>query len=229
MSVPLRAVVFDMDGVLIDSHPAHKHAWRLLLESIGRQVSTDDLAFVTDGRTRSDMLRYFFGDLTDVQIQAYSAIKDAHFRSVSSNIDVVHGVRSFLSCLASAAIPAAVATSASRVRAIEMLERLHLAPCFQSVVTASDVANGKPAPDVYLRAVDELGVEPANAIAFEDAVSGVTAAVRAGMTCVGIASGANSQLLWRAGASLVLQDFRDLTIPELLAQLPERPLSLTSV
>lgn len=110
-----------------------------------------------------------------------------------------------------------------------MLERLHLAPCFQSVVTASDVANGKPAPDVYLRAVDELGVEPANAIAFEDAVSGVTAAVRAGMTCVGIASGAKSQLLWRAGASLVLQDFRDLTIPELLAQLPERPLSLTSV
>ena len=80
--IDLRAVLFDMDGVLIDSHPAHRAAWREFLCSLGKDVSDTELSFILDGRTRAQILRHFLGELSEQGLQTYGKHKDELFRSM---------------------------------------------------------------------------------------------------------------------------------------------------
>jgi len=78
----VHAVVFDMDGVLIDSHPAHRAAWREFLRMMGRDASEAGLAFILEGRTRSEILRHFFGELGNEDLQEFGKRKDEIFRGM---------------------------------------------------------------------------------------------------------------------------------------------------
>src|ERR1700758_3891223 len=78
----IRGVVFDMDGVLIDSHPVHRSAWRKFLTSIGRRTTDTELEFILDGRKREEILRYFLGDLPPEQIEEYGIRKDKMLREI---------------------------------------------------------------------------------------------------------------------------------------------------
>lgn len=211
----LKGVVFDMDGVLIDSHPAHQRAWRTFLLELGKQVSDEDLQFVLDGRKRQDILRYFLGELTKEQVQHYSQIKDKHFAAFAGEVRLVPGTLEFLEALSGEGIQAAVATSASAFRAREMLERFHLSHLFAAVATGSEVTRGKPDPEIFRLAAFRLGHNPGCMVAIEDAVSGVKAATAAGMTCLGIATGERFAMLMTAGAKAVRENFVGLSVAEL--------------
>ena len=113
----LEGVIFDLDGVIVDSHPAHKNAWRTFFNSIGREVSEDDLQFVLEGRKREDILRHFLGDLTAEQVKHYGAAKEALFRNSVQELKTIKGLTEFLDQLTNAEIPIAFASSASRHRA----------------------------------------------------------------------------------------------------------------
>jgi HAD superfamily hydrolase (TIGR01509 family) len=126
-------------------------------------------------------------------------------------VRLVPGVVDFLEGLSQAGIPVAVATSASAHRAIEMLERFQLSGRFRAVVTGSEVANGKPHPEIFHLAADRLGQSPDSLAAFEDAVSGVHSATAAGMACVGIGKGHRATLLLAAGAKLICENFVGLS------------------
>ncbi len=212
----LRGVVFDMDGVLIDSHPAHQQAWRMFLRELGREVSDEDLRIVLDGWKREDILRHFLGELTAEQIQSYSGIKDEQFTAYAAEVRLIPGVVEILDALAEAGIPMAVATSASSVRAREMLDRFHLSDQFAAMVTGSEVSRGKPDPEVFRLAAARLGEDPRSLAAVEDAVSGVKAAIRAGMTCLGIAAaGERAAMLLAAGAKATKENFVGLSLADL--------------
>jgi beta-phosphoglucomutase len=216
----LKGVIFDMDGVLIDSHPAHQRAWHMFLLDLGKEISGDDMKFLLDGRKREDILRYFLGELTSEQVEIYSKIKDRHFAAVAGDVRLVPGVPEFLEEISEAGIQAAVATSASAFRAREMLDRFHLSGRFAAVVTGSEVKRGKPDPEIFQLAAARLGLSPDCLVVFEDAVSGVEAAMTAGMNCMGIGVGARASLLLAAGAKTTRENFVGMSpadLDELLA------------
>ena len=138
----IRAVVFDMDGVLIDSHPAHRASWREFLRSVDRDVSEDELSFILDGHTREEILRHFLGDLSAPELQCYGKWKDELFRSMEHHIEPILGAVELVENLNRLGVACAIATSASEIRTFATIERIGLSSCFGAVVTASDVIAG---------------------------------------------------------------------------------------
>jgi HAD superfamily hydrolase (TIGR01509 family) len=210
-----RAVVFDMDGVIVNSHPVHRKAWQQFLQQLGHEVSEGELDYILEGRKRSDILCRFLGPLSPEQIQEYGQRKDLFFQESAGEVQPIPGLLDFVEHVASSKKSMAVATSASESRTRFTLEQLGLHAYFDAIVTSKDVALGKPAPDIYQTACRRLEVEPQTAIAFEDAVAGVEAAKAAGLSCVGVLSHQPAAKLIAAGADWVIRDFTGLSLNEL--------------
>ncbi|HEY2912287.1 MAG TPA: HAD family phosphatase [Candidatus Angelobacter sp.] len=200
-------VIFDFDGVIVDSHPAHMQAWEALLHSKGRAVSHAELSFVREGAKREEILRHFLGELTPEQITRYGAEKDKLFQADASELKLVRGLAEFLLQLDAAALPSAVATSGSRARVEQALKAFNMHNRFRSVITAEDVGRGKPDPALFLLAARALQTAPDRILVCEDAVAGVAAAKTAGMKCLGIAANGRESMLKQAGADIVVKDF----------------------
>ncbi len=211
----LRGVVFDFDGVIVDSHPVHRRAWRKFLESVGRTVSAEELEFVLDGRKREDILRHFLGDLDPELMISYGHRKEQFFREEAGNVETINGLLTFLEGLEDAGVAIAVASSGSRSRVNFLLDRLDLKKHFQVIITGEQVRNGKPDPAIFIRAAQTLQEDPRELLAFEDAVSGVISAKAAGMKCIGIAQPDRASVLLDSGADHVLPDFRSLSYSKL--------------
>ena len=214
-----------MDGVIVDSHPAHRFAWREFLRALGKEVGEDELNFVMDGRKRDDILVHFLGPLEEAQLRYYGGIKNDLFWQAASEVVPVPGAFEFINCLHNAGISMAVATSASTSRTYSIISRTGLLNVFSAVVTGDEVRKGKPDPDIYRLACERIDCRPSNAVAIEDAASGVRAAKEAGMRCVGIARPNTQDQLTAAGADCVLQDFVDITLPKfhsLVGMQPQR-------
>jgi HAD superfamily hydrolase (TIGR01509 family) len=212
----VRAVVFDMDGVLIDSHPAHQAAWREFLHSLGKDVCDQELEFILEGHTRAEILCHFLGPLTADEVEHYGRRKDQLFRAHENQIVPISGVCDFLRKLSLQGLPAALATSASEIRTVSTIERMGLAELFEAVITAGDVEKGKPHPAVYQLACERLNVQPQHTVAFDDAPAGIQSAKSAGLRCIGVSSNGLIPKLLNAGAEAVIRDFAGLTIEEIL-------------
>lgn len=213
----LRGVIFDFDGVIVDSHPVHKRAWRKFLDSVGRTASEEELQFVLDGRKRDDILRHFLGDLDPELLIRYGHRKEQFFRDEAGDVQTVAGLLSLLEDLEDVGVAIGVASSGSRRRVNFLLDRLDLKKHFQVIITGEDVRNGKPDPSVFLRAAQALGEDPGELLAIEDAVSGVESAKAAGMKCVGIAEPDRASVLLDSGADHVVPDFCSLSYTKLQA------------
>jgi beta-phosphoglucomutase len=211
----LRGFVFDMDGVVIDSHPAHRAAWKAFLEALGKTVAESELDIILDGGKREEILKHFLGDLTPQQIEEYGARKDEILRNRSTPLEPMAGVVDFLEQLSKSGIRVALATSASKHRTLNTLEELRLTQYFETIVTGDDVLAGKPNPAIYHLAATRLKEHPERLLAFEDAVSGVKAARSAGLRCAGVAHNGRADSLRRAGANPIVQDFRSLSFVKL--------------
>lgn len=206
----LKGVIFDMDGVLIDSHNAHRETWRRFHEHLGRQVTERDLDFILEGRKREEILNRFLGELTREQIEEYGALKDQLFQESADKIRVVNGLPDLLNDLRSARIQMGVATSANAVRAHNMLKKLGLYDFFDTIVTGNDVQNGKPDPALFHEAATRMGLQTHEVLVIEDAVAGVHGARCAGIRCFAIAPKERIQALEQAGAEIVCSDFQSL-------------------
>ncbi len=212
----LRGIIFDLDGVIINSHAIHQKAWTRFLFSVGKEVSDAELEFVLDGRKREDILRHFLGELTDEQVKAYGQQKEALFREEALEIYTIEGVPEFLDELEQNDIAFALASSGSQSRVTYILERLHLFQRFRAVVTGDDVPHGKPHPAIFQWAAKKIQLRRAELLAVEDAVSGVRAAKSAGMKCLGVANGEHARALLNAGADQVISSFRETSIGQIL-------------
>ena len=203
----LRAAIFDMDGVIVDSHPVHKKTWRKFLESLGKEIDEEHLNFIMEGRKRDEILRYFLGELSDEQVRTLGHQKEQLFREESADMKAIDGLREFLRQLSEAKIRLAVASSGSNGRVNYVLDLLDLRHYFQAIVTGDQVKYGKPDPTIFRVACDHLRVQPSETLVFEDSVSGVRAAKAAGMRCVGVATNGIIAILVEAGADHIIPDF----------------------
>jgi len=211
----LKGVVFDLDGVIVDSHPLHKRAWRAFLTHVGKEVSEADLDFIFEGRKRREILIHFLGDLSDYDIQLYGNKKDEFFRQESAVLKPIRGCIEFITKVRQAGLSMALATSASKQRAQWTLEQLELAECFGIMVSGDDVVLGKPNPATYRIAAQRLSLSPKCLLAVEDSVSGVRSAIAAGLRCVAIAPAKNAGPLIEAGANQVVPSLMNLSVRDL--------------
>ena len=181
------ALIFDMDGVLVDSNPAHREAWALFNRRYGLET-TDEMHQFMYGKRNDAILRGFFGaELAAEEIQARGAAKEALYREMmEGRLEefLVPGVRQFLGEISNA--PKALASNAEPENVDFLLDRSGLRRYFQVILNGHEIENPKPHPEVYLRASDLLGIAPANCIVFEDSYTGVQAAAAAGMRVIGI-------------------------------------------
>ena len=212
-----KAAIFDMDGVIVDSHPIHKRAWRRFLTSVGHSFDDADLDFVLDGRKREDILRHFLGDLSAEQIDEYGRMKESLFREEALEMETISGLLELLQNAKKAGISMAVASSGSCSRVHFVLGRLGIQGHFSTVVTGDDVHHGKPNPEIFRKAAQLLAARNEDTLVIEDAVSGVIAAKNAGMKCMAIASNGRAEALRKAGAEIVVPDFKSVTLDRLAA------------
>lgn len=213
----IRGVVFDLDGVIVDSHPTHRRAWKQFLDSVGRSTTDAELDFILDGRKREEILRHFLGDLSLEQIREYGDHKDDMLRRLGNGMHPVEGVMEFLASLRRAGLRIGLATSAGRDRTLGTLSELGLGRCFDAIITGDEVAIGKPDPLIYRLAAERMREEPRHLIAVEDAVAGVKAATDAGMRCVGVAPAQRADGLRIAGADPIVPNFRAFSVSQLRA------------
>jgi beta-phosphoglucomutase len=211
----LQAVIFDMDGVIVDSHPIHKKAWRRFLDSVGKDVPEEDLDFILDGRKKEDILRHFLGELSSEEIHRLGHEKELLFREEArAELRPVEGVEQLLSSLSRARIKLGVASSGSDSRVNFVLRELHLLDYFSAIVAGDEVSAGKPDPAIFRLTSQKLDVAPEQILVFEDSVSGVKAATAAGMRCVGLAESSRAESLREAGAEHVIDHFGGFSVTE---------------
>ncbi|HEX3092817.1 MAG TPA: HAD family phosphatase [Candidatus Angelobacter sp.] len=203
----LAGIIFDFDGVIVDSHAVHIQAWKALFMAMGKALSDEELSFVVEGAKREEILRRFLGALTPEQAELYGAEKERLYQARASELKLVCGVADFLQQLDAAGVPIAVASSGGRSRVEGTLKTFGLLSSFRAIVTAEDVAKGKPDPALFHQAASRLRVAARQILVCEDAVAGVAAAKSAGMKCMAIADNGRRKLLHEAGADLVIEDF----------------------
>ena len=211
----LLGVIFDMDGVLVDSHAVHRKAWRLFFQTLRREVPESELDFILDGRKRGDILRHFLGDCPGPELEEFGRRKDCIFRQIQLEVTPVPGAVRMVRELHRSGAALALATSASRTRARSTLAGMGLQNCFQVVVTGEDVLLGKPDATIYRLACKRIEIAPERVLAVEDAISGIRAAVGAGLSCLGVALHETPENLTAAGAVHVVRDFESVSVDDL--------------
>ena len=203
----LKAVIFDLDGVVADSHPIHEAAWKALLTEEGLDPAAIDVDFLYAGHPRREILRHYLGDMNDSRAELLGNRKNTLYLQAAEKLAPKPGIPRVLEELEAEEISLALATSAARGRTEETLAKFGMTGKFAVVVTGEDVRVAKPAPDIFLFAAAKLGVAPEAAVVIEDSVAGVQAALAAGMRCVGYALPEHAFSLREAGAHDVITEF----------------------
>jgi beta-phosphoglucomutase len=203
-------VIFDMDGVLIDSYQAHFVSWTRLYDELGMSYSEADFA-ADFGRTSRDILRRRFGeDLSLTDIRKLDERKEALFREeLQDSLPTMEGAVELIDALAADGFQLAVGSSGPPENIALCLEKLRRGEKFAAVVTGADVSRGKPDPQVFELAASRLSVPADSCAVVEDAVHGVEAANCAGMLSIGLTGTVDRDRL--ASAALVVDSLGELS------------------
>lgn len=213
-----KGVIFDMDGVLIDSYQAHFQSWQVLAREEGLTISQQQFA-EQFGRTSRECIGIWWGDrYQQADFPALSERKEAAFRQILAHeIPAMPGVHRLLDALTRTGFALAVGSSGPAENIHLVLDRLDRRATFGAVVTGDDVKRGKPDPQVFLIAAARLGIPPSRCVVIEDAPAGIEAAHAGQMKAVGLAStGRRPEDL--SSADLVVRSLTELN-PQLLQQL----------
>ena len=199
------AVIFDMDGVLIDSNPTHAAAWIQYLNGLGLPHEGIDTWMA--GKRNDQIMRILLGDTaSEDEVFAHGAAKEALYRQMMEPMverQLMPGLRPFLDTLAS--LPVGLGSNAEPANVEFLLNAAQLRGRFHAVVDGHQVEHPKPAPDIYLRVAQLLEVDPRQCVIFEDSPSGIRAARAAGAIVVGV-DRSGRQL---EGTHLTIRDFAD--------------------
>jgi beta-phosphoglucomutase len=183
----MTALIFDMDGVIVDSNPMHRASWVAFNRGYGLET-TDEMLRWMYGKRNDQIISHYFGDgIGEPEVHARGRAKERLYREMTAGRTeelLVPGLRAFLERHRD--LPMAVGSNAEPENVTFVLEETGLRRYFPVVVDGHQVHHPKPHPDVYLRAAELLETEPANCIVFEDSHSGVAAALAAGMRVIGL-------------------------------------------
>ncbi|MFS1067143.1 beta-phosphoglucomutase [Enterococcus casseliflavus] len=214
-----KGFVFDLDGVITDTAKYHYIAWKELAAEIGIEI---DLKFNEQlkGISRMDSLERILtlgnknDAYTEVEKEALATKKNTHYVQLLQSLtpdDLLPGVKTFLDEAKAKNIPCAIASASKNAPFI--LDKLGVMQDFDTIVDPATLKKGKPDPEIFIQAALALGIEPAEAVGFEDAQAGIDGIKAAGMYVVGVYSGEELH-----GADVIVEKLTDLNIDELLAK-----------
>jgi beta-phosphoglucomutase len=201
------ALLFDLDGTLVETDPLHHAAFNAVLAGTGRAIGWDDYVRRIMGAPNVETFAWLFPDATPAERAAAAARKEALFRDALVAAEPRPGVAALLDAAAAAGVAVAVVTNAPRANAEDTLRAIGLRDRFATLVIGDEMERPKPHPDPYLAAMRALGVAPAASVAFEDSLSGVRAAVAAGAETLALRGPLPDEALLGVGAAAVIDDF----------------------
>lgn len=202
----IKACIFDLDGVIVDTVPAHYVAWKSIADELGIPFNEEDneqLKGVSRVQSMKNILSLGNMTMTDEQIIELTEKKNNVYVDIISKMtpdDILPGVNDFLQLLEDNNIPKAIGSSSKNTPTI--LKAVGLTEKFEAIVDGNGVTHSKPDPEVFLKGAKALEVDPSHCLVFEDAISGVAAAKAGGMKCIGV------------GDAKILGD-ADLVVPDM--------------
>lgn len=206
-------VIFDMDGVLVDSWDAHFLTWRECCRRHGRDCTLKEF-MQGFGRTSREFIQETWADPPDDEfIKAFDQEKELLYRdSIRANFPRMPGAIELIRLLSSAEVPMAVGSSGPRKNIDEVLRLLGADELIKICISGADVTRGKPDPEVFLKAAAAMNLPPARCIVLEDAPVGIEAALAAGMKCVGVISSGRSASQLSRATHLVADDLQTVSL-----------------
>jgi beta-phosphoglucomutase len=202
-----KAVIFDLDGTLLDNNSYHLKSWLEYLKSIGRDISKEEYNANINGRTNKDVIQYIYKrKMSEEEIWKYTLEKEALYRELYKPfIKPLSGLVNFLEILKEKNIPMAIATSGIQPNIDFMFEEVPIKKYFKEVVNSSHITKGKPDPEIYLKVASLLKLAPKNCLVFEDAVVGIRSAKAAGMKVIAVATTQTKEEL--SIADIIVDDY----------------------
>jgi beta-phosphoglucomutase family hydrolase len=205
------AVIFDMDGVIVDNMKYHKKAWEMFLKihAPGMDVEEFSMHF---GKVNKDLLKIVFQrEISDEEESQFGDEKEALYRKLyAEDIVPTEGLVGFLEELNENGVKAAVASAAPKINVDFVFEKTGLRQYFDVSIDADDVTRGKPDPEIYLKAAEKLNCHPEACLVFEDSMPGIQAGRKAGMKVIGVATSHPAELLNET--EFVITDFTEINV-----------------
>jgi beta-phosphoglucomutase family hydrolase len=215
-----RAVIWDVDGTLIDTAELHFHAWEELAHRLDKKFTRQEFTS-TFGRRNPEIIRQVFGaSLGEREIARLGQEKEEIYRAAArKGIKLLPGARSLLESLRQASFVQAIGSSAPRANLDLILKMTGIDSFFNTIVSMEDTDRGKPDPQVFLLAAQRLQIEPARCIVMEDAVAGIEAACRAGMKSVAVrfVGHHSEEALRKAGADIIVESLEEVRVEDVAA------------
>jgi len=211
----VKACIFDLDGVIVDTAKYHFLAWKRLADQLGihfTEIDNEKLKGVSRRDSLEIILQIGKTDLPWKVKSEFAERKNGWYLDYILNMtpeEILPGCLTFVNQLRNAGIPVAIGSSSKNTRII--LERIGLTETFDAIADGNIISNAKPDPEVFNMAAYMVGTEPGNCVVFEDAIAGVQAALNAGMMCVGVGS---AQVLGKA--HFVVPDLTSMSLDKLL-------------
>lgn len=191
----MKAVIFDMDGVVSDTQKYHSQAESIILARHGIRLSPRKITAKYAGIPDREWFRQMFAP-TDKSVRIEKLIKEkrkAVFELSAGHVKSIKGAFALIKKLEEKGFLLAVASSSEMSFIKFVLKELKIKKFFKTVVSTTEVKKGKPAPDIFLRAAKKLGVNPKNCLVIEDGINGMEAAKNAGMKCIGLVKDKNEE------------------------------------
>lgn len=184
----LKAVIFDLNGVVIDDEKIHQKAWRQFCEKNGLNLTKDDYKQKVFGKTAKDTLKHLYNNqLTEEELNQLASERiDIAIELIKNKLKLPNGLRELLLLLNKNKISLAIATSSRKKYVDFVINETKIRKYFKLILTAQDVIIGKPHPEIYLKTAEKLEVYPNDCVVFEDSISGIMAAKKAGMKVIAI-------------------------------------------
>lgn len=213
---PFEAVLFDLDGVVVDTYQAISAFWQTFAREHQLYLTPEDFRDHVYGYPASHTMQTLFPHFTTQQQQ--TLLERLKIYECESIYQEIPGVMAFLQTLSQYTIAMAIVTGAESWKVETVTRQFGLDNLFAACITASDIQHGKPDPACYFAAAQALQKDPSTCLVFEDTVNGVHAAVAAGTCCIGIASSSYPSALLEAGASCVIPDFQAIYVQKALVE-----------
>lgn len=208
------AVIWDVDGTLVDTGELHFNAWVRLAEDLGKPF-TRQMFRDTFGRRNPEIIGEIFGDYPAEEVARLGFNKEEYYRAEARHgVDLLPGVRPLLKALHEAGFKQAVGSSAPRQNVDLIMALTDAGQFFEAIVSMEDTTRGKPDPQVFLVAAEKLGIAPERCLVMEDAVAGVQAANAGGMKAIGITFVGHhpEDTMKEAGADLIVKTLEEVSI-----------------
>ncbi|OAQ42008.1 hypothetical protein A5893_02500 [Pedobacter psychrophilus] len=203
-----KAVIFDMDGTLVDNIPFHKKAWLQFLHAY--QISIPEAEFDAQNHgTGPEMVKKFFGNhLSNRELNDLWKVKEETYRELyTRKLKPINGLNSFLKSLKKENIRIALATMGTKENIDLVLDGLDIRDYFEVIVAGDEVSKGKPHPEVYSKAAEMLDLKTMHCIAIEDSMSGIRSAAAAGMEVIAITTSSSENYFKNIGLRYIIKDF----------------------